>query len=94
MAGEINKRINQLTTQLQSEKLAQAAYKYFRDITPIARVNGGNARRNTHLVRDTIQADYRYAQRLDAGYSGQAPAGMTKPTEQFIKDWIAKNGKG
>jgi hypothetical protein len=91
MAGEINKRLTQLNTQLQSDKMAAAAYKYFRDHTPI---KSGNARRNTHLVRDTIQADYRYAQRLDAGYSGQAPAGMTKPTEQFIKDWIAKNGKG
>ena len=91
MAGEINKRIDQLNTQLQSDKLAAAAYKYFRDHTPI---KTGNARRNTHLVRDTIEADYRYAQRLDNGYSGQAPNGMTKPTEQFIKDWIAKNGKG
>jgi hypothetical protein len=91
MAGEINKRIDKLTTQLQSEKLAQAAYKYFRDNTP---VKSGNARRNTHLVRDTIQADYRYAQRLDTGWSKQAPDGMTRPTEQFIKDWIAKNGKG
>lgn len=94
MAGEINKRIDQLTTQLQTEKLARAAYKYFRDHTPIAPKNGGNARRNTHLVGDTIEADYRYAQRLDTGWSKQAPAGMTKPTEQFIKDWIAKNGKG
>jgi hypothetical protein len=91
MAGEINKRIDQLNTQLQSDKLAAAAYKYFRDHTPI---KTGNARRNTHLVRDTIEADYRYAKRLDNGYSGQAPNGMTKPTEQFIKDWIAKNGKG
>jgi hypothetical protein len=91
MAGEINKRINQLTTQLQSDKLAAAAYKYFRDHTPI---KSGNARRNTHLVRDTIEADYRYAQRLDTGWSKQAPSGMTRPTEQFIKDWIAKNGKG
>lgn len=91
MAGEINKRIDQLKTQLQSEKLARAAYKFFRDNTP---VKSGNARRNTHLVGDTIEADYRYAQRLDTGWSNQAPAGMTKPTEQFIKDWIAKNGKG
>jgi hypothetical protein len=91
MAGEINKRIDQLTTQLQTEKLARAAYKYFRDNTPI---KSGYARRNTHLVGDTIEADYRYAQRLDTGWSNQAPNGMTRPTEQFIKDWIAKNGKG
>lgn len=91
MAGEISKRLTQLNTDLQSKKLAAAAYKYFRDTTP---VKTGNARRNTHLVGDTIEADYRYAQRLDAGYSSQAPSGMTKPTDQYMKDWIAKHGRG
>lgn len=91
MSGEINKRIDQLQTQLQSVKLATAAYKYFRDHTPI---RSGRARRNTHLVRDTIEADYPYAQRLDAGYSPQAPSGMSKPTDQYMKDWIAKHGRG
>lgn len=91
MAGEINKRLTQLNTDLQSKKLAAAAYKFFRDTTP---VKTGNARRNTHLVNDTVVADYRYAQRLDNGYSAQAPDGMTKPTDQYMKDWIAKHGKG
>ena len=91
MAGEINKRIDQLKTDLQSKKLAAEAYKFFRDHTPI---KTGNARRNTHLTGDTIQADYRYAQRLDNGYSPQAPSGMSKPTDQYIKDWIAKHGRG
>jgi hypothetical protein len=91
MAGEINKRIQKLQTDLQSKKLAAAAYKFFRDSTPI---RSGNARRNTHLTQDTIQADYPYATRLDNGYSPQAPAGMSKPTDQFMKDWIAKHGRG
>lgn len=91
MAGEISKRLTQLNTDLQSKKLAIAAFKFFRDNTPI---KTGNARRNTHLVGDTIEADYRYAQRLDQGYSSQAPAGMTKPTDQYMRDWIAKHGKG
>ena len=91
MAGEINKRINQLKTDLQSKKLAQAAYKYLRDITPF---RTGNAKRNTHLVGDIIEGDYPYAQRLDSGYSKQAPNGMIKPTEQFIYDWVKKHGKG
>ena len=91
MAGEINKRIQKLQTDLQSKKLAAAAYKFFRDSTPI---RSGNARRNTHLTQDTIQADYAYATRLDNGYSPQAPAGMSKPTDQFMKDWIAKHGRG
>ena len=91
MAGEINKRLTQLNTDLQSKKLAAAAYKFFRDNTPI---RSGNARRNTHLTQDTIQADYAYATRLDNGYSPQAPSGMSKPTDQFMKDWIAKHGRG
>lgn len=91
MAGEINRRIQKLQTDLQSKKLAAAAYKFFRASTPI---RSGNARRNTHLTQDTIQADYAYATRLDNGYSPQAPSGMSKPTDQYIKDWIAKHGKG
>jgi hypothetical protein len=91
MAGEINKRIDRLQTDLQSDKLAAAAYKFFRNTTPI---KSGNARRNTVLSGDEIQADYAYAGRLDQGYSKQAPAGMSKPTDQYIRDWIAKNGRG
>lgn len=91
MAGEISLRLKQLESQLSSVKLANAAYKFFRDNTPI---RSGNARRNTHLVRDTVEADYPYAQRLDNGYSPQAPAGMTKPTEKYMRDWIAKHSKG
>ena len=91
MAGEINKRINDLNKALKPQKLAQEAYKYFRDITPF---KTGNARRNTHLTGDTIQGDYPYATRLDNGYSRQAPNGMSRPTEQFVKDYIKKQSKG
>ena len=55
----------------------------FRQLTPIARVNGGNARRRTQLKNNSeIVADYPYAQRLDEGWSKQAPRGMTEP---FLK---------
>lgn len=91
MAGEISKRIQQLEDQTKSTKLAQEAYKYFRGVTPI---KTGNARRNTHLVGDTIEADYPYAQRLDNGYSKQAPSGMVKPTDKFVQDYIKKISKG
>lgn len=56
--------------------------KYFRDATP---VRSGNARRNTFRKGDTIKADYAYAQRLDDGYSRQAPNGMTDPTIDYIQ---------
>lgn len=93
MAGEISKRIQQLSTELKSDKLAARAYNYFKSITPIAPVNGGNARRNTTLKGDEIQANYPYAQRLDQGWSKQAPRGMTKPTDEFIVNEIKKIGK-
>lgn len=94
MSGEIVKRIKQLEKALDPANLAREAYDYFKDITPIARVNGGNARRSTRLQGDEIQADYAYAQRLDDGYSPQAPSGMTRPTEKFIQEYIKKQAKG
>lgn len=94
MAGEISKRIQQLSTELKSEKLAARAYVFFKSITPIAPVNGGNARRNTTLKGDEIQANYPYAQRLDQGWSKQfGGKGMTKPTDEFIVKEIKKIGK-
>lgn len=91
MAGEINKRIKEITDATQNTKLAEEAYKYFRDITPI---KSGNARRNTTLHNDSIHAQYPYAQRLDKGYSKQAPDGMTLPTDEFIRKYLQKVSKG
>jgi hypothetical protein len=69
--------------QVKLDKLPQEAYDFYKSITP---VRSGNARRNTRFnkSRDEIQAQYAYAQRLDEGYSKQAPQGMSEPTEQFI----------
>jgi len=94
MSGQIVKRISQLEKALDPNNLAREAYDHFRSITPIAPVNGGNARRNTRLSGDEIQADYAYAQRLDNGWSKQSPNGMTKPTEKFIQEYIRKQAKG
>ena len=91
MSGQIVKRINQLERALDPNNLAREAYDYFRGITPIRK---GNARRSTRLQGDEIQADYPYAQRLDDGYSPQAPRGMTQPTEKFIQEYIRKQAKG
>ena len=93
MSGEIVRRINQLEKALDPNNLAREAYDYFRGITPIAPDNGGNARRNTRLSGNEIRADYPYAQRLDEGYSRQAPNGMTQPTEKFIQEYINKQPK-
>lgn len=91
MAGQIVKRINQLEKALDAKNLAKEAYNYFKRETPI---RSGNARSNTRLQGDEIWADYAYAQRLDGGYSNQAPQGMTKPTEKFIQEYINKQAKG
>jgi hypothetical protein len=91
MAGEINKRLQQLSSQLASDKLAQEAYRFFRGITPI---RSGNAKSRTSLSGSDIQANYPYAQRLDIGYSKQAPRGMSTPTDEHIQKWIRKHSKG
>ena len=73
----------------QAERVAKTlpkeAYDYFVDSTPI---RSGNARRSTRLRGDTIDANYAYAERLDEGYSRQAPKGMTGPTEKFLEKRI------
>ena len=76
-------------TKLQAglKKIPQDAYQYFVAQTP---VRSGNARRSTHLAKDTIVADYQYAQRLDDGYSKQAPRGMVKPTEAYVNRQVKK----
>jgi hypothetical protein len=82
--------------QRKLDKLPKEAYDVFKKSTP---VKTGNARRNTKLKGDTIEANYQYAQVLDKGRhmttrgmrgSEQAPQGMTKPTEEFIKKRVAQ----
>jgi hypothetical protein len=70
------------------EALPAKTAEYFKSITP---VDTGRARRSTKLEGDkTIHADYPYAQRLDEGYSKQAPQGMTKPTEKWLRGQFKK----
>ena len=81
---KINNKINQDIDRKVREldRLPQKAIDFFRAHTPI---KSGNARRNTRLKGDTIEARYQYAQRLEDGTSKQAPDGMVKPTEAYIK---------
>ena len=76
-----------------------AIYNEFVKNTPIAAVNGGNARTNTRLQGLTIHADYPYASVLNEGRgyrdgqmrgSDQAPQGMVEPTKEFAQKKIAE----
>jgi hypothetical protein len=100
--------VNKMASSLQSiqkklNNLPKEAYQEFVKITPIAKKNGGNAKRNTKLKGKTIEANYTYATVLDKGRhmtsrgmrgSDQAPDGMSKPTEVFIKKRIDEILKG
>lgn len=66
----------------------QDAEQQFKSLTPI---DTGNARRRTKLVNnDTIEANYPYAVPLDNGHSKQAPQGMTKPFEKWVRQQSKK----
>jgi hypothetical protein len=65
----------------------KAAVTEYQKLTP---VKSGNARRKTTLQGNTIKANYPYAQRLDEGYSKQAPKGMTKPWELWLQKHLDK----
>lgn len=65
------------------QRYPQDAEAKFKSLTPI---DTGNARANTKLKnKDEIEANYPYAQRLDNGWSRQAPQGMTKPFEAWVR---------
>jgi hypothetical protein len=93
----VNKMTNSLKRiQKRLDKLPSEAHKEFVKNTPI---KSGNAKRNTRLKGNTIEADYPYAEVLDKGRhmtnrglrgSEQAPKGMSKPTEEFIQKRIEK----
>lgn len=87
MAGEINRRLQQIKDQTRDTKIAREAFDVFKRNTPMA---SGNARRNTRLVNNEIRADYPYAGRLDQGYSDKSPNGMTEPTLEAIKKYIKR----
>lgn len=84
-AGDTRKYVQRVQAELQ--RLPDEAYKYFVEVTPI---RSGNARSKTRKSGNTIHASYAYAQRLDTGYSKQAPKGMIEPTEQYIQKRITE----
>ena len=79
-ADNITPKLEKIRRQIDA--LPRQAYEVFKEETPM---RTGNARRKTKYRRDTIVADYPYAERLDNGYSPKKPKGMTRPTLKFIR---------
>ena len=85
LSNNIDRRIKKVNDRLKTIPADAAAV--FRGVTPI---DTGNAKRSTKLKNTSIVADYDYANRLNTGYSRQAPGGMTDPTIKYIRDQISK----
>ena len=87
------KELDRLVKELRKEAAAlpQVSLAKFVSLTP---VDKGFARRNTKLRgKDVIVADYPYAERLDNGWSKQAPRGMSEPFEQWFRTYTEKRFK-
>jgi hypothetical protein len=65
-----------------ARELPKYAYEEFRAVTPI---RTGNARSKTDLQGNEIQGNYPYVNRLNKGWSKQAPEGMTDPTIEKLR---------
>lgn len=84
------RRISQGGLQRRLQRVEQFArdlprdmHRQFVDETP---VRTGNARRNTDLRSNEIQANYPYAVRLEKeSWSRQAPNGMSEPTIEWVR---------
>jgi len=87
--NKISKSLDGIVNKL--ENVPKEAFVEFVKDTPI---RSGNARRKTKLNGNKIIAGYNYAKKLDEGFSKQAPDGMTKPTEDFIKKRVAQIMRG
>ena len=84
-----NKQIRQLSKIIAD--LPELAHEEFVKNTPI---RSGNARNRTELRGNSIVANYPYSQRLEDGWSKQAPDGMIKPTEEWIQREVDRRLKG
>jgi hypothetical protein len=80
ISGTINRDLDRIQRDLKA--YPDQALTEFKSLTPI---RSGNARRRTTLRNNAIEADYPYAERLDSGWSQQAPQGMTRPFEQWVR---------
>lgn len=90
------KGFDQVTKDLKSIRnrvrdIPRLAYRKFVELTP---EDTGNARRKTIQRGRFIEANYPYAERLDKGWSRQAPEGMVKPTQEYIQQLVDQINKG
>lgn len=87
---------NNMTSSLKNmqRKISNLPKEAFTEFVKDTPIRTGNARRKTKLSGNKIIAGYDYAQKLDEGFSRQAPDGMTKPTEEFIKKRMTQIIKG
>jgi hypothetical protein len=85
--AKLKARLSQQQTALA--RLPRDALVQFVGLTPI---RSGNARSHTYLTSNNskIVGDYAYAQRLDTGWSKQAPAGMTGLFAAWFKRELKK----
>jgi hypothetical protein len=86
----IKKRSDNMTSSLnkiqrQLANVPSNAHRFFVSVTP---KDTGNARSKTTLSGNRIDANYPYAQRLNRGWSKQAPRGMVQPTIRFLRRLI------
>lgn len=83
--GRISARLQDL--QRKVSEIKDFAADEFRKVTPI---RTGNARSNTRRIAQGVEGAYPYANRLNEGYSSQAPAGMTDPTVEKLNDYVRR----
>jgi hypothetical protein len=101
MAGELQKRFQQILQNAQPDELAKVAYAEWIAKTPVgdptqwksgkapAGYTPGNAKKSTKLVADSVHADYAYATRLDRGWSRQFRGqGMSKPAIAAVTAYV------
>lgn len=83
---EITGALSRLQDQISD--LKRDAHRNFVRETP---VRTGNARKNTVLKGDQIQANYPYSVRLEKqSWSRQAPNGMSEPTIEQLRAQIRR----
>lgn len=85
MASNCVSRLNKVLSTLNEQKITDVAHQAFVQNTPF---RTGNARRNTLKSGNEIDANYPYAQRLEEGYSDQAPRGMTEPAIEEVRKYV------
>ena len=77
---KINPRLRKVEQFLRD--IPRDMHEEFVKQTPI---RTGNAKRSTDLSGNEIRGNYDYANRLNKGWSRQAPQGMTDPTIDFAR---------